>query len=132
MDIFSSALSGLGVNIEFDQSNIFSCALTKENEEQGLFLSAYRDLDNMSLHLSVMTRHEVNDMLDSHFWTEFATQAMGPFRNDMGIGILEGTRKITVYQSFQLSGKPQNYAMQIIEQLTEAAEYWDEKLHSPL
>ena len=128
MDIFSDALTGLGIDVQFDHDNLFSCSLAKDNDDAGLLLSAYRDTESMSLRLSIMTRNGITDRLDTTFWTEFAQMAMGPFRDEVGIGILDRTNKIAIYYSFQLSGQPQGHAMKIIEQLTETAEYWDEKL----
>ncbi|MCL1126522.1 hypothetical protein [Shewanella surugensis] len=128
MDIFEEALSGLGVEIRFDREHLFSCELTPENETSGLYLSAYRDIEAMSLRLSVLTRNELHDGLNAGFWAEFSQTAIGPLRGGIGVGVLEGTKNICVYQVISLAGKPQDYAMQVIEQLIESAEAWDEKL----
>ncbi|WP_298775690.1 hypothetical protein [uncultured Shewanella sp.] len=128
MDIFEEALSGLGVDIRFDSEHLFSCELTPEGESSGLYLSAYRDLEAMSLRLSVLTRNELHDGLDASFWTTFSQMAIGPLRGDVGVGVLEGTKNICVYQVISLAGKPQYYAMQIIETLIDFAEDWERKL----
>ena len=130
MNIFEEALTGLGVEVIFDENNMFSCELNNdENEEdKPLLLSFYRDDEAMSLRVSVVTRQSIPENASFDFFIEFGEKALEPLRGDIGAGICPGTKTITLYKVVPLAGKPQGHMMEVIESLIEAAEEWDLKV----
>lgn len=130
MDIFEESLEGLGIEVKFDENNMFSCELKKneDGEVNPLLLSAYRDDDAMSLRVSVMTRNSIPKNASFDFFIAFGEKALEPLRGEIGAGICPGTKNITLYQVVPLAGKPKGYMIEVIESLIESAEEWDLKL----
>ncbi|WP_299011459.1 hypothetical protein [uncultured Shewanella sp.] len=133
MDIFEEALSKLGVKIQFDSENVFACELTEKsqgNHSSELFFSAYRDQSNMSLRLAVMTQHSITQEMEIALYQSLLHAAAGPLRGDIGVAILEGSNRITVYQTVLLSENNPTQVMEMIEKLIAEAEKWDKELIS--
>ena len=129
MNIFEESLEEVfGVKVTFDENNMFSCELKKDDDKGALLLCVHRDLEEMSLRVSVATRNLMPESPSSEFLTEFGEKALEPLRGGIGIGVCPGSNNMMLYKVLLLGGQHKGFIMDTIESLIKAAEEWDIKL----
>ena len=127
MNVLENAFEELGIDAKLDTTGKFSCILQSQ-ESDPLLLVAYLDHDNRVLKLSVTTHNEVPNTIHSEFFSDFASKAIEPFRDGIGIGVLEGAKNITVYQSVKTTDIRKEFIIITLESLVKEAEDWNKKL----
>jgi hypothetical protein len=128
MDIFEEAVSILGMDVQFDKNNSFICSLNQEGEETSLILSIFRDFNNMSLILSVMTKNVLDGTQTENFWNYLNSYPTKPLIDEIGVGMIEGAENIKIYKTITLGGNPPSYIVESVNELIEIANIFDEKL----
>ena len=127
MNVLVDAFEELGIDAKFDTMGRFSCILQTQDSDP-LLLVAYLDRDDRVLKLSVTTHNEVPNTIHSAFFSDFASKAIEPFRDGIGIGVLEGAKNITVYQSINTTDIRKEFIIVALESLVKEAEDWNKKL----
>ncbi|MBU2898150.1 hypothetical protein [Vibrio hepatarius] len=131
MNLLVDIFEELGIDAKFDSTGKFTCILQSQGSDP-LLLVAYLDHVNRILKLSVTTHHEVPNTIHSEFFSDFASKAIEPFRDGIGIGVLEGAKNITVYQSVKTTDIRKEFIIITLESLVKEAENWNKKLaHYP-
>lgn len=130
MDIYKDSLDALEVPVVFDENDIFSCDINREQNDgkEPLQLVVFRNQEEISLAISVVIGEPIPAGLSSEFITLLAEQALEPLRGGIGIGIYPGTNHLTVYKIVQLSCQPKSIVMEAIESLVNIAEKWESQL----
>lgn len=129
MKIFEELLAGLGVAIVFDEDGVFSCQLHDEQKHGAdpYTMLAFRDDQEMRLHIFFVVREALPKSLPLHFFYEFGRQALGPCRQEIGVGVLPETESIVVFRTINISDAPKIDILDFIQPLLMAVEYWEEK-----
>ena len=127
MNLVVDTFEELGIDAKFDASGKFSCILQSQDSDPLLLVTCVNH-DNRELKLSVTTHNKVPNTIHSDFFSDFASKAIEPFRDGIGIGILEGTKNITVYQAIKTTDIRKEFIIITLESLVKEAEDWNRKL----
>ncbi|NRD73755.1 ati2 chaperone [Shewanella sp. VB17] len=130
MDIYQQSLSFLGVDIKFNEYGIFSCELRsdKENEDDGILLTAIKNTLNLTLSVSISNHKELPNPMPDTLFLVFADQSLAPVYGGMGLGVLPDSRRLVAYQTLSLDKALDGAVQRMVEELTTEIEQWNEMI----
>ena len=127
MDIYQQSLSFLGVDIEFNEYDIFSCEL-RSDDDDGILLTAIKNTLNLALTVSIANNIDLPNPMPDPLFLVFADQSLAPIYGGMGLGLLPNSRRLVAYQTIYLDKAVDRTIQNIVEELTAEIEQWNEMI----
>ena len=128
MDIYQESLAFLGININFDESGIFTCELRADesDEESGQIFTAIKNTTNMTLAISFASNKDLPEPIPDGLFLVFADQALGPIYGGMGLGLLANSRRLVAYKTVSLNNTSADIAEKTFAELDQEITQWND------
>jgi len=123
---FERALADLGVT-PFDADDFCSFSLQRD-DQSSIVVNLFRDTNADLLRMSAYTSNIVPQSLSREFFVRFATAAMEPFRDNIGVGMTEESERLCVYYNVAMKDYKPGNSVIVLEALLRQVEKWDEIL----
>ena len=138
MDIYKKILAELGIEqLDFDENNIctFEIEQSTKSEGRSFVVNIISNPSIMEIAISVTATTEIPEHTSKSLFTLLGEHALGPLRNDYGVGIFPDTNFVSTFITIKLSDYCSGQIKMALSELIEKAQQWDDKVrleqHTP-